>query len=225
METKIKPSAVDKLIYYMLSESTGTALCVSGGAYGRHWQENQKKTLKDWLNEPEVTITDDGWLINIFHYLRADLELDSFCKEFNKKFVPTKDWNSESYGVSLTGRAWLEEQEFKFERSFNSYNGDSALSQVIQGEWLELGDRHYLLLQIHQGCDVRGGYTDARLFYVPGYEDGALAEDVYGYITKKSGRITQVDNMQINCVTLNNENGNRVELEDGDELELNLAPR
>ena len=48
---------------------------------------------------------------------------------------------------------------------FNTYNGDSDLSQILQGAWLEDADGDtYLLLQIHGGCDARGGYTDAKLF-------------------------------------------------------------
>ena len=51
--------------------------------------------------------------------------------------------------------------------TFNTCNGDSDLSQVLQGAWLEDADGDsYLLLQIHGGCDVRGGYTDAKLFKV-----------------------------------------------------------
>ena len=50
--------------------------------------------------------------------------------------------------------------------SFNSYNYDSNLSQVIQGTWGEFDGEPYVLLQVHQGCDVRGGYTDAKLFKI-----------------------------------------------------------
>ena len=30
-----------------------------------------------------------------------------------------------------------------------------------------INGEEYLLLQIHNGCDVRGGYTDAKLFKCP----------------------------------------------------------
>jgi hypothetical protein len=40
------------------------------------------------------------------------------------------------------------------------------LSQVIQGTYLDLNNNHYILLQIHNWCDVRGGYTDAKLFLI-----------------------------------------------------------
>ena len=51
---------------------------------------------------------------------------------------------------------------------WNTYNWGAAHSQVMQGNELtlegEYGEEKYLLLQIHGGADVRGGYTDARLF-------------------------------------------------------------
>ena len=41
-----------KIIYKMLTESTGKHMLDSGGAYGRHWERNQKKSFKDFKNEP-----------------------------------------------------------------------------------------------------------------------------------------------------------------------------
>ena len=40
--TTLTRQTVEQTIYGMLTESTGAALCDSGGAYGRHWQRNQK---------------------------------------------------------------------------------------------------------------------------------------------------------------------------------------
>jgi hypothetical protein len=37
----------EQAIYEMLTESTGTHFLDSGGATGRHWQQNQKRTLED----------------------------------------------------------------------------------------------------------------------------------------------------------------------------------
>jgi hypothetical protein len=48
--------------------------------------------------------------------------------------------------------------------TFNTYNGESELSQILQGSWIELDGYQYVLLQIHGGCDARGGYTNAKLF-------------------------------------------------------------
>lgn len=215
---------VEKVIYEMLKENTGIALCDSGGESGRSWQHNQTKKLKDFRNEPEVSYEHDGcgMTISLFHYLKRDLNLDALCNTFNRKFVPMKDWKSdEFYGVSLDAQEWIEEMGFEVKDTFNSYNGDSALSQIIQGTWLELNDKRYLLLQVHGGCDARGGYTDARLFVIDGYEDGALLEDVYGTVTKKDGTEIQVDNRD-SMYTLRNEDGDEVKIENEDHVELYL---
>jgi hypothetical protein len=82
--------------------------------------------------------------------------------------MPCLDWECECddvYGVSEAQWNWLKDLgDIKVTKSFNSYNGDSDLSQIIQGSWLTVDDEQYLLLQIHGGCDARGGYTDAKLF-------------------------------------------------------------
>jgi hypothetical protein len=166
-------------ILEMLTENTGEALCDSGGAYGRHWQKNQGSTIEALEAMPSATL--EIWhsenfgyevtpTINVYHFLRDSLALDDLCQEFNA--MPVEDWDSERCGLSRNGEDWLHKRGFTFGGSGNTYNWDSYLSQVLQytnlhsaecisDEWPD-----YVLLQIHGGCDVRGGYTDAKLFAV-----------------------------------------------------------
>jgi hypothetical protein len=156
----------------MLTESTGSALCDSGGDSGRHWQRNQKRTIQDFINDPECSLEtyeykNGEWelspTINIFHKATHSLDLDNLCDEFNSMTV--ENWNSDYYGVSSEGFDWLEDRGFKaIGEAYNSYNGDSILSQVVQGQQLQYQGDDYILLQIHNGADIRGGYTDAKLF-------------------------------------------------------------
>ena len=46
----------------------------------------------------------------------------------------------------------------------NSFNWDSDLSQDIQYQFLYIDNACYVLIQIHNGADARGGYTSAKLF-------------------------------------------------------------
>lgn len=167
---------VQKLVFKMLKENTGRALCDSGGAYGRHWERNQNKDL---VREPAV-ITDaspddpsDEWsvTVSLYHYLPQFLELDEVCNEYNK--LLQLDWDSEIYGVSKDAHAWLMKKGFGVADDWNSYNGDHNLSQTIQGTNLTYGGSRgeYVLLQIHGGCDVRGGYTDAKLFKYADFQE------------------------------------------------------
>lgn len=203
----------------MLTESTGAALCDSGGAYGRHWERNQLKSLEDFRNEPEVTWNGDDYTISVFHYLLkcGGLELDTLCYGFNS--MPVEDWDGDYYGVSEAGQQWLDANGFTSKRSWNTYNHESSLSQVLQGTELDRDGEGYLLLQIHQGCDVRGGYTDAKLFKL---EHGFMGgEDVIGCVTRPNGEVVSVDN-KYNGYSLTDEKGNDVEISEEDKVELDL---
>ena len=224
--------SIEKLLLKMLKENTGIAICDSGGIGGRGWQRNQGLTLKKCLKRPEVTWEGEYYGIDLFHFLRRDLELNALCNEFNKKFIPTFDWEGSEienvYGVSKAGVLWLQEQSFKFREIFNSYNGESNLSQIIQGTWLkhEITGDYYLLLQIHGGADARGGYTDARLFKCLNYEDGAFLEDVCGTVTKPDGTQYNVDNLYDGVSLRTGDNGDQeIEINKNDKVELELMER
>jgi hypothetical protein len=169
-----------KLIYKMLTENTGAHMLDSGGVYGRNWERNQVKTIEDFENEPEELYTySKRWnelsrTVSVYHYL-SQLQTDKVCDKFNA--MPCEDWDAEHvYGVSKAQWEWLNEffPELEVTATFNTYNWDSDLSQILQGSWIEgyrvgVGLERYLLLQIHGGCDARGGYTDAKLFLPPDY--------------------------------------------------------
>lgn len=166
------------LIHAMLIENTGRHFLDSGGAYGRHWEKNQAETVESLSGKPSASLEVYQWekdgkvfydfspTISLFHHLTQVLETDSLCDEFNA--LPVADWDSgKFYGVSTEGEEWLENQGFTVEGdSFNSYNWSANFTQTIQGDFLKFDGESYVLLQIHGGCDVRGGYTNARLFKI-----------------------------------------------------------
>lgn len=164
---------IENVIFKMLTENTGAALCDSGGAYGRNWERNASKKIKDFENEPMALCeVSHGYLnvtFSVFHHLINTLEIDDFCEKFNR--LKCDNWNGDYYGTSDSQCAWLEKNDFyvdDYRSAFNTYNWDSNFSQVLQGTFLRQGGHtdEYVLLQIHGGCDVRGGYTDAKLFKV-----------------------------------------------------------
>ena len=163
-----------ELIYEMLTECTGKHMCDSGMSDNRHWQRNQKKTIEDFENEPEEHIYKEGNYIyrdlSVYHYL-SELQLDDICNKFNRIQSQSDNWNSDFnsnefvYGVSAEAQQVLEHNnEVIINRSWNTYNGESDLVQTLQGANLTINDEEYILIQIHNGADVRGGYTDAKLF-------------------------------------------------------------
>jgi len=161
-----------ELIYKMLTTSTGRAILDSGDYYGRNWERNAKKTIEDFISEPEATLEieergdtlEPSVTISLFHYLDNALELDGLCDQFNA--IPCDNWESDVYGVSSEGKQFLDDREATIKGDYNSYNGESVLSQVIQYTLIDIDGTDYVLLQVHGGCDVRGGYTDAKLFKI-----------------------------------------------------------
>ena len=208
---------VQKLIYSMLVENTGKHFLDSGGTDGRMWQRNQIKTIDDFYNEPEEiyyfdeTYKDLQRTVSVFHYLTNNHEIDEICEDFNKLNTNPNNWNANAdiYGVSK--EAWKDLQlsafklgsEVKILHTFNTYNYDSDLSQVLQGSHLEIDGELYTLIQIHGGADVRGGYTDAKLLkkewhmescqmheYLQEYiydlaDELEYIDDIYNYHTNK----------------------------------------
>lgn len=166
----MKPTQVQQLVYKMLIENTGSHPLDSGGAYGRNHERNANKTIEDFINEHEESYSFNGSYIDrrvsVFHFL-SGLELDDICEHFNELNEAEDNWDADAdvYGVGENTWEWLTESaEVKVERTFNTYNGDSDLSQILQGASLTINDESYYLIQVHGGCDARGGYTDARLF-------------------------------------------------------------
>ena len=168
---------VKKTIYKMLTENTGTHFLDSGGASNRNWQRNQIKTIKDFQDEPEATLNFDvsgdyiylDPTVSVFHKLSKVLDECKICKDFNA--LKVNNWDSQNYmGVSKEGENFLNSFGFsKLENNetWNTYNFDNCFSQVVQGtNLISDSNENYVLIQIHQGADVRGGYTDAKLFII-----------------------------------------------------------
>jgi hypothetical protein len=184
----MKTTAVQRLVYKLLTQNTGVHMCDSGGADNRGWQRNQKKTIKDFMNEDEESYQFDFKYneiyrnVSVFHYL-SGLDLDDICEKFNRRNNNPNDWEGELpgkqsvYGVSNRASEWLQSNyEVEVEYTFNTYNGDSDLSQILQGSRIRIfndgQDETYYLIQIHNGADARGGYTDAKLFKTSYYSEG-----------------------------------------------------
>lgn len=187
--TQKTTSNVNELVYSMLTENTGKHFLDSGGTDGRMWQRNANKCMQDFEGEqPESYQYDPKYndiyrTVSVFHYLTHNLEVDDISFRFNEINTNAEDWEADTntdvsiYGVSLAAWDYLTEfNEVEVSRSWNTYNGESDLSQILQGANLTINDEHYILIQIHGGADARGGYTDAKLFKCGDYMDGMIHE-------------------------------------------------
>ena len=155
----------EQVIYEMLTESTGTHFLDSGGATGRHWQRNQKRTLEDFKKD-ELVVYDskyDEITLNIFPYLNEFLEYDDLENLRLHKYLNQKGWHNDTDSVQAYFNKCLY-VGYKVGH-INSYNEDCLLSQTVQIIYSgDLFDHELIALSIHNGADVRGGYTDFKIF-------------------------------------------------------------
>ena len=167
-------SAKRKLIE-LVKENTGSHMLDSGGAYGRNFERNQKinfnkqKMLDFEINtyneNSEIDLT-----INIVPYLSEILELNEVTKMLNSFLTKLKNEPNNDYYYN----DYYEMLKNKFEitsdiECINTYNSDSFLSQVLQYKPFNYNNETYVMLQVHGGCDVRGGYTEPYIFKLNTY--------------------------------------------------------
>ena len=164
---------IEKIIYKMLTESTGEHFLDSGGAYGRHWQRNQKKSLNDFKNEKYITFDDDLATKSLFHHLTESL---TFNSELTNKLNNWIERDKYHYSDNPKGRCNDMESVEQFmseiiypDKKINchyTYNEDNVLSQDIQFIYSEIYETDIIAVSIHNGCDARGGFTDYKIFNV-----------------------------------------------------------
>jgi len=170
-----------KILTKMLWESTGSAMMDSGGAYGRHWQKNRH--TKDFRDNEPITVKRDSWSndleisIDIFHYLSDRVEYDPLMQREFMKFCNKSENKEESFYALMSEFAEkMHDDSDQYDMmpkviEGNSYNEENALSQTIQYACFMYNECVYALIQIHQGADVRGGYTDPKCFKLGDVDD------------------------------------------------------
>lgn len=167
-------TTTEQRLYEMFTENTGKHFLDSGMSEGRHWQQNQKLTIDDFLARPKATLeTKYGTYVtlDLFHFLNDRLTLTDKAKELQTDF--------ENYVLGDDALSFYDCETMetfvhyvtdlpKQPDTANSYNWDNYLSQVIQYVPFELEGSWFVLLQVHGGADVRGGYTRPQVFEMLG---------------------------------------------------------
>lgn len=172
MTTTTEPVTTEAVLASMLTENTGRHFLDSGGAYGRNWERNAGLTVEDFESAPVATFDDSRYggyaTIDLYHWLKGRLEYDPVMDRLFRIYVQDSDdyWlqDMESFAEYMHDGSLREWDRWT---TVNSYNDENALSQTIQFTQFVHKDQVYVLLQIHGGCDVRGGYTTPRAFKAP----------------------------------------------------------
>ena len=178
----MKHTPTEQAVYEMLVENTGVHMLDSGGAYGRNWQRNQVRTLEDFKNSKQGVVKfyvrSDGSFdidpsLSVFHFLVENTQYDEqLSKEFSEFAKSVDDHWGECERLWISRCSKFKEMGIDNEDlwdSINTYNGEDLLSQTIQyrfpQELMFSYQKCPILLQIHNGYDVRDGYTEPRVFW------------------------------------------------------------
>jgi hypothetical protein len=193
----------------MKKENTGTHMLDSGGAYGRSWQRNADRIFED---EPDSTVSFKYDCIEqthiLYHWLLERLQYSVPLDDlFHGKYLEEIDPNDDMYWGELIHKfpEWLQEQKLIDEFggiygdgdpvTINTYNDQELLSQTIQFTYFECeGEEYsgqYVLLQVHGGCDVRGGYTQPHVFECLGFSELAILDYCRGVISCDGQDLTE----------------------------------
>jgi len=183
---KIKLSKTREILQGMMIENTGSHFLDSGGAYGRNYDINKGKdfekmpsaTLEFSLGYRDKEEFDIEYTKNLYHFLADKLTYNKTIDNLFQKFIKKNhDSYDDSYFENVENfPAYLKSLGHSVENvdCINSYNGESNLSQVILYTYMRIDNDDVVLLSVHGGCDVRGGYTMPRAFSC---DDTLLFED------------------------------------------------
>ncbi len=171
----------EQIVVEMLTENTGRGLCDSGDHYGRNWSLNQGKVFAD---EPQVRCTFEAWkekdgnnrleasaTISLYHWMVSCLDFDPEMQAELDEFVAREENEDEGWlAIQEQFAEYLHERDGHEEMpsAINTYNfNDWDCSQVLQYVELYLEDSYepsHLIVSVHGGCDIRGGYTAPKCF-------------------------------------------------------------
>jgi hypothetical protein len=187
-------STIQQRIANMMVTNTGAHFLDSGSAYGRDHERNRAEVgeadpVDVFGARPPISV--DRWglvTLDVFHWLTERLDVLDEDPDTNDGRLLAA-WNTaveddtvDPWSPSDIER-WAKEIGGTDIGGCNTYNGECALSQTLQ--WTEFSldgvwgrGQRYVLLQVHQGADVRGGYTAAELYRV---EVDYLGSDVAQY--------------------------------------------
>lgn len=189
METK-------EVVAGLLTENTGRHILDSGDAYGRHWQRNQKAAgdspVEFFESLPPATWEKySGVVLNVYHFLVATCDYNERLDRAFHKWVYSGPEDrlingcgtADEFIEALVAKGWADKNDEWNGQWTNTYNSEDALSQVIQYVCVALtdecpwGEGPHVLLSVHNGADVRGGYTALRAFASDPWESPSLFDN------------------------------------------------
>lgn len=184
--TKVTMTPIQQRIAGMLKEDTGTHFMDSGGAYGRAWQRNQGV---DFTKKPQINVEVYGDEVTLtrstFDFLTSMCDVTPASEKLNSQFKAflntpeikegdAPDWSSETmqafanklFGEQTKTVDIYGDEDGQIGNVDNSYNSENTLDQTLLTLMFRKDGKTFVLLSVHGGADVRGGYTTPQVFEV-----------------------------------------------------------
>ena len=148
-----------EVLQIMLMEDTGIDLLDSGGQFNRNWQKNSDG---QFAHRSAGYVEYEEVKLSLYHYLLDRLEYSRFQTEQFRLAYPNGAGMNEM--VAYVNDNGLGSPEQGTGVAYNTYNHEHHLDQEIQFVEYQITDiigdiQHYVILQTHNGADVRGGYS------------------------------------------------------------------
>lgn len=146
-------------------QNTGSHFLDSGDYYGRQYDRPLPKR-DSWLEfyqyqdgKFEVSAT-----ISLTHFLDSHLTID---KKLTRRLYQLIEDQGGGVGYAQAAELLAEDLGLTYISSDNSYNHETDLDQVFQFSVLSTNESEWyynedtiLIIETHNGCDVRGGYSN-----------------------------------------------------------------
>jgi len=157
METLRKQTPTASALIEMFLEDTGQHLLDSGMSDRRNWQRNADM---EFVSKPAAYIEFDEPRLSLYAYLNERLQFNKFqTDQFDYMFLCQEGAGMnemlefvEKHGLQSDGVV------------YNTFNDETLLDQQVQFIQYQLQGRNYVILQVHNGADARGGYTKPKVF-------------------------------------------------------------
>lgn len=136
---------------------------------GKNFGTKEKKMPYIIVEGRESDPSDWYVLKNTYKVLEQNLAVTKESEELNEKLEKQQEEHTEENEFQ-TARRFAEEENEKDSYlggiTENTYNGDSVLYGTLQYSTFVKGDKDFVVLQVHQGGDVRGNYSRPQVFEV-----------------------------------------------------------
>jgi hypothetical protein len=148
-------------VYHWLAQRCEIDTKLDAIFHGEFLKENDPENSKNWL---ELMDAFPDW---VAQWVTWDYDVTSADQEES-----CDDVYFEVGGVYGEGKPFC----------VNTYNNEDMLSQVIRYVYFTWDKEEYVVLQIHGGADVRGGYSTPHVFKCGEYNETAILDNAKGHV-------------------------------------------